>query len=196
MDIKTIFGVVAVTIGFIGYIEYVRDILRGKCKPHLFTWITWFCVTGIALSGQLSDNAGAGAWTTAFGMTFCFLVIILSFRYGTKTRYRSDYWCLAGVGVAIALYFITHTLVWSVLLITIIDTIGFIPSIKKSHKNPHNENATLYQLCSIRDILSIFALSHISFLTAFYPICLFVINGSFGTYLWWRQRKTKKQTRS
>jgi hypothetical protein len=192
MDIKTILGLIAVVIGFIGYADYVRDIFRGNCKPHLFTWIIWLCVTSIALLGQLSDNAGAGAWTTIFGVIFCLFIVSLSFKYGSKTRYKSDYYCLIGVGFAMTLYFITHTLVWSVLLISMIDVMGFIPSIRKSLKNPHNENATLYQLCSIRDIFSIFALSHISFLTAFYPICLFIINGSFGLYLWWRQKNNPK----
>ena len=189
IDIKITFGILSVIIGLIGCVAYVRDIFRGVCQPHIFTWIIWLGVTSMAFMGQISDNAGAGAWTTAVGAAFCLLVIILSFRYGTKTRYRSDYFCLAGVGVAVALYFITNTLIWSVLLVSVVDMIGFIPSIKKSHQNPHNENATLYQLSSIRDLLSILALSHISFLTAFYPTCLLVINGSFGLYLWWRQRQ-------
>ena len=72
---KLIFGTLSGIIVVIGYIPYLKDILRGKTKPHVYTWFIWIITQGIALSGllygggfgplgvQLIGVAAVGAYT-------------------------------------------------------------------------------------------------------------------------------------
>lgn len=40
-DYKIILGLVAVVVGFVGYIPYLRDLFKGTTKPHVFSWGVW-----------------------------------------------------------------------------------------------------------------------------------------------------------
>tara|TARA_B100000745_G_C20058043_1_gene360921 strand:+ start:395 stop:511 length:117 start_codon:yes stop_codon:yes gene_type:complete len=37
LEIKEIIGVITVILGVVGYIPYLRDVLKGKTKPHVYT---------------------------------------------------------------------------------------------------------------------------------------------------------------
>lgn len=38
---KEIIGVTAVLLAFISYAPYIRDILKGRTKPHVYSWFVW-----------------------------------------------------------------------------------------------------------------------------------------------------------
>ena len=50
---KETFGIIAVLLGVLGIIPYIRDIFKGKTKPHLYSNIIWAIVTTLAFFGQL-----------------------------------------------------------------------------------------------------------------------------------------------
>lgn len=189
MELKIILSLIAIAMLIGSYYFYVKDILYGSCRPHLFTWIIWFGATLIAMFGQFSDKAGAGAWVTMASAFFCFIIIGLSFKYGEKKITRFDWVCLSTVMLAFGLWFLADQLLWSVVLVTIIDVLGYLPSVKKSLRDPHNENAEIYIVSGFRSVLAVAALSHFSVLTLLFPGVLIVTNFLFGGFLWWRQRK-------
>ncbi|KKU90276.1 MAG: hypothetical protein UY21_C0025G0011 [Microgenomates group bacterium GW2011_GWA1_48_10] len=53
-QIKNLLGIVATFLVFVGYIPYTRDILKGKTKPHLYSWFLWAFVTWIAFALQFT----------------------------------------------------------------------------------------------------------------------------------------------
>lgn len=66
-------------IGIYAYYPYIRDILRGKNKPHIFSWIVFVIMDIIAFLIQFNDNAGPGAWgilTTGIGALVVFLLAL------------------------------------------------------------------------------------------------------------------------
>ena len=60
-ETKSIVGVIAVLLTFSGYIPYIRDITKGKTKPHVFSWFLWGFVTLIVFALQSYAHAGIGA---------------------------------------------------------------------------------------------------------------------------------------
>ena len=73
--IKTIIGIIAVSLTLIGYIPYTRDIIARKTKPHLYSWFLWGFVTLIIFALQFSDNAGLGSYVTLTAGLLCIVVI-------------------------------------------------------------------------------------------------------------------------
>lgn len=57
---KEIVGTIAVVLTFVGYVPYIRDTLKGKTKPHVYTWFVWGLVTLAAFALQMSAHAGGG----------------------------------------------------------------------------------------------------------------------------------------
>lgn len=53
---KELISTVAVILTFVGYGPYIKDTLKGKTKPHVYTWFIWGLVTLIAYALQLSGG--------------------------------------------------------------------------------------------------------------------------------------------
>src|SRR5947208_1365682 len=51
----------AVAIVVFGTGPYVVGMLRGRIRPHAFTWLVWTVTTMIAFAGPLVANGGIGA---------------------------------------------------------------------------------------------------------------------------------------
>ncbi len=189
-DFKNILGIVATILVFFGYIPYIRDIVKGKTKPHVYSWFLWGFLTLIAFALQLSDKAGSGAFVTLAAAIMCFVVIIFGFIYKSKVKIvKSDTIFLIFAIISLGLWLIAKQPVLSVILTVIIDLLGFAPTIRKSWNNPFSETLTFYYLNSIRFGLAIIALQKYSLLTALYPITWLMANILFALMLIIRRKK-------
>lgn len=189
MDFKVVLALVAVAMTITGYFFYFRDIFANKTKPHAFSWLVWAALTSIAFFGQLSDNAGPGAWVTATTAAISFVVFALAIKKGEKDITRSDKLNLLGAGAALALWFITSDPLLSVILITIVDFLGFMPTIRKSYNKPHEETLVHYVLAGLKFVLAIVALDNYTLVTWLYPASLVAANLFFVFMLVVRRRK-------
>lgn len=189
MDVKVAFALAAVLMTVVGYRFYFRDIFAGKTKPHAFSWLVWAVLTGIAFFGQLSDNAGPGAWVTATTAIISVAVFCLALSKGEKNITFSDKLNLLGAAVALALWFITNDPLLSVILITIVDFLVFMPTIRKSYQKPHEETLIHYVLAGLKFVLAIIALENYSLVTWLYPASLVAANLFFVFMLVVRRRK-------
>lgn len=188
-DYKAVLGAIALTLVVVSYVPYYRDIFKGRTKPHAFSWLIWALVTGIAFFGQLSDGAGAGAWSTGFTALLCFSVFLLSLTKGEKEITVSDTISFFGALVAIALWYFTKNALWAVVLASIIDILGFYPTFRKSYKKPYEETLSIYILAGIKFIISIFALSNYSLTTALYLIVTAFMNFIFVAFVLSRRKQ-------
>src|SRR4051812_33924000 len=112
---KTLLAVIASGIAIYSYIPYVRNILGGKTKPHVFSWFIWSLLTGIGFFAQLSDNGGPGAWVSGLTATVCFGIFVLAaLRKGEKEIVTLDWLCLFGAFIALGLWAVTDTPLFSV----------------------------------------------------------------------------------
>lgn len=84
MDFKVGLAIVAIAMTVVGYFFYFKDIFANKTKPHAFSWLVWASLTGIAFFGQLSDDAGPGAWVTAVTAAISFVIFALALKKAKK----------------------------------------------------------------------------------------------------------------
>lgn len=172
MDLKIIFGVVASVFAIASFYTYTRDIFRGNTKPHVYTWLIWSIVTAIGFVGQWYTGGGPGAWATGITALYCFVILFLSFRYGTTDITTFDKICLALALVSILPWLLVHNVLWSVLLATFTDVVGFLPTIRKTWHAPRSESLGSMFFDAAKHGLSIGALSTYSLTTWLYPACV------------------------
>lgn len=190
IEIKDLIGIIAIVLTFIGYVPYIRDIFKGKTKPHIYSWFLWGFVTTIAFALQLSGGAGIGAYVTLAAAVLCIVVFILGLRLkGKRDITLSDTLFLLLAFVALFLWLVAKQPVLSAILVTATDLLGFAPTIRKSWNNPHSETLSFYLLNSLRFLLAVLALQQYSIITALYPITWMIANGLFGVLLMIRRRK-------
>lgn len=189
MDIKIALAIIAVAMTLVGYFYYFKDIFAGKTKPHAFTWLVWASLTAIAFAGQISDDGGAGAYITLVTAFVSFVIFSLALFKGEKDITRSDWLSLGGAAAALLLWFFTSNPLSAVILITLVDFLGFVPTIRKSIHKPHEETLISYVLAGLKFILAIIALDNYSAVTVLYPASLVFANLLFVLLLISKRRK-------
>src|SRR5579862_3340643 len=118
MSYKEVLGIIAVIITIISYIPYLCDILKGKTKPHAFSWFIWSILTFIAFFGQLAGGGGAGSWVNGFTGVICFIIFIFGIIKGRTNIVFVDWISLVGAFIAIIFWYVTKGPLLSVIFIT------------------------------------------------------------------------------
>ncbi len=190
---KEFFGFIALSFSIIAFVPYIWSTVKGKTKPHLFTWIIWTIVAGVVASAQFIKGAGPGGWATILCTGIYFSIAILSIRMGERTITKSDWFAFMGALTAIPLWWVTDDPMWSVILVTIIDSLGFYPTFRKSYSKPHQELAFMYAADASQYALALLAMKNYSITTVLYPLSVFATNGSFIVMLLWRRRVLSNQ---
>lgn len=176
IDIKLGFAVASVIALVIGYFPYLRDIFRKTTKPHAYTWLIWAITQGTATAAAFYGGANWGVLSLAGGTVLVIFVFLLSFKYGTKNITRSDTGILILALSAIVVWWLTNNPFLSVLMVTAIDGMGYIPTIRKSWQEPWSETLAFWFAMAIISILTILSLGEINWLTAPYLVVLATLN--------------------
>jgi len=189
MEYHAIVSVLVITLTFFGYVPYIWDILKGKTKPHAFTWFVVAVTAFVAYALQLLGGAGVGAWPMLTVAVICIVVFLLSLWRGTRDITKSDIVLFILSLVALFLWLVVKQPVLSVILITVSEVLAFVPTIRKSWSEPYSETLSLYEISAVRHGLSILALQQINLLTALYPAAWSLTNVVISTVLLLRRKR-------
>lgn len=190
-DLKVIIGIITVVLGVVGYIPYFRDIIKGKTKPHVYTWFVWGSITLVIFALQVSDAAGPGAWVTLVAGLLSLSIFILGMRQGDKDITKSDTLFFIAALIALGLWLLAEQPVVAMILLVTVGMLGFVPTIRKSWNKPHTETISTYAINSFRHGLSFAALANYSILTGLFPVAWSIANGLFVVLLLVRRFRTK-----
>lgn len=190
---QQLLGGLAVVLGAVGYVFYIHGIIKGKVKPHAFSWFVWGLLTAIAFVAQVADGGGPGAWVTGFTALMCIAFTLVGLGASSRVFIaKSDWFYFVGALTTIPLWYFTGSPLLSVILITVIDALAFIPTFRKAYKHPETESVHTYTLSGIKFIPSIFALQNFSVVTVLYPASLILMNALFVGMVLWRKHHTPK----
>ncbi|MDA4111586.1 MAG: hypothetical protein OK439_03545 [Thaumarchaeota archaeon] len=189
LDYRVILGGFAAIIGVIGFLPYFRNLFAGRTKPHTFSWLIWGILSAITFAAQIASGAGPGAWIIGVAATLSLAVFVIAIFKGEKEITRLDKISLASAALGIALWVVTTNPLWSVVIVTIVDAVGYVPTFRKTYKQPYGETLTLYFLSSVSFVISLFALEVFDLTTALYPTSLIATNMIFISMVLMRRRR-------
>ncbi len=179
MDYKSILGITATILGFIGYFPYVRDTMRGTTRPHVFSWFVWGIMETIAFFAQIAGGASAGAWATGTSAVVMFFIVGITLTHADKQIRAFDWIALLGALVGMLLWRLTNSPLLAIIFVTIADAFAFAPTFRKAYHKPHEETVIEYVCSALKWVVSIFALGSFNVTTALYPISLIFTNSAF-----------------
>lgn len=192
-DYKIIFAVLAIILAIYTYVRYMRQTIKGALKPHAFTWGLWGILTVVVFFAQHASEAGPGSWLTGTTAVGCLAIAVLSAFKGERDYTRSDWILLIGALVSIALWPLTKTPLYSVILASLINLAAFWPTIRKSWGDPHHESARVFILDAVVCALSIVALDKYSVTTVLYPATIVLVNTAFVCIVYMRRSKLHEE---
>jgi hypothetical protein len=175
LDYKNIIWITTVTLSFLGYYIYIKDIYFWKNKPHLFSWFIWWIITLFIYIIQISWDSWAWSWMVLITLIITFIIAFISIFKWTKDITFLDLVSLILAFVAISLWFFIEDKLFSLIFLVLIDVFWYFPTFRKSYKNPFEENYVLYLLSIPKFGLAIFALNEITLVTSLYLFANFWI---------------------
>lgn len=188
---KTLLTTVSILLALLAYIPYIRDIINRKTKPHAFTWLVWCVMSTVAFFSQVSDGGGVGTWVLAFTAVVNFVIFSLAIYKGETKIYTLDWFCLMGAFLGVALFTFNQDPPMSLIIISSVHIIGFIPTVRKSTLHPQQETVSTFAITSLKYMFSIFALENLTFITVIYPAVVGIMNALFVAFLLLQRKKIK-----
>lgn len=170
MTYKELLSLVAIALTLFAFLPYIRSILQGKTRPHVFSWLIWGSTTFVVFLAQLADRGGAGAWPIGVSGVITLYVAFLAYVKNSDTTItRADWYFLISAMTSLPLWYLTSDPLWAVVILTTVDVIGFGPTLRKAYHYPFQEQLLFYAMFVARNAIAIAALEHYSLTTVLFP---------------------------
>ena len=189
--IKESLGSAGAVVSVVSYLPYLRDIARRTTVPHVFSWLTWSAMTGIGFAAQVAAGGGPGVWVNGVTSAFCLAIFVAALFVGDRSLTRLDKASLAGAVVAAGVWPFTEDPLLSVIIVTLIDSLGYVPTFRKTFHAPHTETLSNYVLSGVKFALAALAMERFNVVTALFPVTLLVVDAAFIAMVVIRRRQIR-----
>jgi hypothetical protein len=170
---KELLSVVAIALTLLAFLPYIRSILKGKIKLHMFSWVIWGSTTFIVFLAQLEDDGGAGAWPIGVSGIITIYIALLAYVKRSDITITKIDWVFFIVAMAsLPFWYFTSNPLWAVIILTTVDIFGFGPTVRKAYIEPFEEQLTFFALFTVRNIIAIMALENYSLTTVLFPAAI------------------------
>jgi hypothetical protein len=169
LEYQVVLGAMAAFIGLAGYAPYLINVVRRQTKPHAFSWLIWGLLQSIVFFASTSKGGGAGAWAIGAPAALNLLIFAIALFVGEKEITRMDKASLALAFLGMALWVATTDPVWSVIILTGVDVLGLVPTLRKAYARPGEESISVFAFSAVSFFISLFAVQSVSLTTVLYP---------------------------
>ena len=170
MPYKEILSAIAIALTFAAFVPYVRAIVSGAVRPHVFSWVIWGATTLVVFFAQLEGKGGVGAWPIGVSGVITIFVALLAFvKRADIAITKTDWLFFVAALSSLPLWHATSDPLWAVVILTTVDVVGFGPTVRKVYRFPHSESLLFFALFAVRNLLVIVALEHYSVTTVLFP---------------------------
>ncbi|MDD3303002.1 MAG: hypothetical protein PHN31_05565 [Candidatus Gracilibacteria bacterium] len=176
LDYKTSLVIIGGLNSLITSALFIRTIIKKQTIPHLYSQIIWTITVTISFLGQVYDNSGVGTWILFLIDCGVITILFLSIKYGIKEPTKWDKIFLTLALVSMIPRILTKNPLYSVILVTFIDVLGYFPILNKIKRYPNSEVLYPRIIGNISFITGFIGLNHISILSALYITVSFSMN--------------------
>ncbi len=104
------------------------------------------------------------------------MITVLAFRQADKNITRHDVIILIAALSAVPLWIMTSNPFVAIVIVTIIDLLGYLPTLRKVWVKPGEEMAMSYIITNFKHFAGFFAMNVYSWTTLLYPTALVIAN--------------------
>ncbi|NVN99484.1 MAG: hypothetical protein HXX17_09175 [Geobacteraceae bacterium] len=190
MFYKELLSAVAIALTFIAFFPYIRSIIKGAIKPHVFSWVIWGTTTFVVFLAQVEGKGGAGAWPIGVsGAITIFIAILAYLKRADITITKIDWLFFIAALSSLPFWYFSSDPAWAVVILTTVDVLGFGPTVRKAYDFPHSESLLFFALFTIRNLIVIMALENYSITTVLFPAVIAAICAMLMAMVMYRRCK-------
>jgi hypothetical protein len=173
VPLKEILSVIAILLTLAGFYPYVRGTLVGTTQPHVFSWVVWASTTGVVFWAQLEAGGGVGCWPIAVSAAITGLIAVLAFRRRADISItRGDWYFFVAAMSSLPLWYFTADPTWAVVVLTVVDLLGFGPTFRKVYLTPYSESLAFYAVFGVRNLIVVLAQERYAVATVLFPAAM------------------------
>ncbi|MFA5991397.1 MAG: hypothetical protein WC794_04075 [Candidatus Doudnabacteria bacterium] len=176
------------------YVIYIRLMVTERIKPHSITFLVWAIILGINFLVQVFSGVGLGSILIATNLLGCLIVFGFSYKKFGLAYDKLDWACFILALVAIGLWVVSKTPLYSVILSCVIDFLALLPSFRKSFHKPNEDSSLTFFISGLEYLFSLPSYLVFSFLVLAYPICVLTLDFSYAAFITIRRFQIKKLT--
>lgn len=171
--VKTGLGALAIGLTLAALGPYLLASLVGRIRPHVYSWVIWGLTTLIVFATTLMHGGGMGAWPLGVSAVLTLAVAAAAWwRRGDVTITRSDRGFLVIAMSTLPLWYLTADPLYAVVVLTLVDLLGFGPTLRKAFTQPESESALFFLVFALRNAAVIGALEHYALATTLFPAAI------------------------
>lgn len=176
MTYREILSAAAVAMTLAAVYPYLRGILRGNMRPHVFSWVIWSFTALLMFAAQVQAGAGVGAWSVGVSAAINITVVVLAWQRRADLHITKVDWAFLVVALSsLPLWYFTADPTAAVVVLTVVIMLGYGPTLRKIHHQPHSESILFFAMFVLRNLLTILAMEQRSLATLLFPIA---VNGA------------------
>ena len=173
---KDFMGALSVAIALFSYGLYIWKTFRAHARPHPLSWLIFGVLSATGFLIQLDQSAGAGSWVMGVTAAVCFMLCLIGFWQGERTFPWYEWAFLAAAAIVFAFYLWSQQPAASAILASIVNVLGFGPTLTKAWSRPHSDSASTFMLNGLKFVPSLFAMDSVTVATCVLPASLVVTN--------------------
>lgn len=173
IDWRTLAFLVSLIIGLLSFYLYQKGIFKGVTKPHPFSWLVWLitlviATLGIDIGEGDGENKFASLYYTIYTVTAAVTFVRTIRVHAFSSVEAQDYIWLALALAAVPAWLLAGPLL-AVLIVTLIDAIGYMMTIKKVYYAPTSEPKLAWALAIASQMIVYLLMEDFNLLTMLYP---------------------------
>ena len=165
----------------VAIIPYIADIIKGKTKPNIVSWLTWTLLLAIGTAGAFAAHDPRTAFLTMGDLVGTGITLILGLKF--------DGLCQLGAVAGLILWFTLSSPAVGIIAVVIVDLIGLLPTLKHSWDNPEEETWQTFGVLTLASGLTLASLTRFNVSSLSYPIYLLAANTSVTIAVIYRRLK-------
>ena len=173
---KDLMGALSVAIALFSYALYVWKTFHAHARPHPLSWLIFGVLSGTGFLIQYDQGAGAGSWVMGVTAAVCLMLCLIGFRQGERNFPWYEWAFLAAAAIVFAFYLVSRQPATSAILASIVNVLGFGPTLTKAWARPHSDSSSTFMLNGLKFVPSLFAMDIVSVATCVLPASLVVTN--------------------
>lgn len=155
-------------LGAAAFIPYLCGIKTDTTRPHPYTWLVLCLTQATATAGLFSGHAGLIAYGFLTGTCMTGIIFLLSLRHANENLAKGDTYILGAALIAIVMWWILDHHRVAIFMVSVIDFIAYIPTMRKAWRNPRSESGLAWALFASSFLFALLALESYNFLTVPY----------------------------
>jgi len=157
-------------------LPYIVNIVKGKTKPNIITWLTWTLLIAIAAVALFAAHQPQAALLLTGDALATFAVAIFGLGYGIARLDGFDIGCQIAALIGLGLWLVFNSPMIAVVATIVIDAIGTIPTLRHSWSHPEEETSSTFALGVVATICTLLSLKAYSVSAWLYPLYLLLSN--------------------